>query len=46
MPRQALHASRLAFAHPSTGEPVELAAEPPDDIRGAIERLNGEAARG
>lgn len=46
MPRQALHASRLAFAHPSSGEPVEVVAELPDDIRGAIERLNGEAAQG
>ncbi|HEY7766917.1 RluA family pseudouridine synthase [Longimicrobium sp.] len=46
MPRQALHASRLAFTHPSTGEPVEVVAELPEDIRGAIERLNGEAARG
>lgn len=46
MPRQALHAYRLAFAHPSSGEPVDLTADPPEDMRRAIEHLKSEAARG
>lgn len=46
MPRQALHASRLAFTHPSSGEPVDVAADLPDDIRSAVAHLNDEAARG
>ena len=33
MDRQALHAWRLGFRHPSTGRPVTLTAELPDDIR-------------
>ena len=28
--RQALHAARLAFAHPSSGEPLQFEAPPPD----------------
>ncbi len=32
MPRQALHAARLAFTHPVSGERIELAAEPPADM--------------
>lgn len=39
MQRQALHAFRLAFAHPVTGESLELAAEPPADFLAAIEEL-------
>ena len=31
-PRQALHAWRVAFTHPVTGERVECVAPPPDDI--------------
>ncbi len=31
--RQALHAFRLAFAHPSTGEPMEFHAPLPEDMR-------------
>ncbi|MFC3284181.1 23S rRNA pseudouridine(1911/1915/1917) synthase RluD [Litchfieldella rifensis] len=31
-PRQALHARKLAFLHPRSGEPVEFRAELPDDL--------------
>lgn len=33
MPRQALHAHRLAFPHPVTGEEIALTAPPPEDFR-------------
>lgn len=39
MQRQALHAFRLSFVHPVSGEVLELAAEPPEDFLGAIEKL-------
>jgi 23S rRNA pseudouridine1911/1915/1917 synthase len=32
-PRQALHASRVAFVHPFTGEPIAIGAPIPPDIR-------------
>lgn len=32
-PRQALHAHRVALRHPMTGEPLEVVAPVPDDIR-------------
>ncbi len=32
-PRPALHAWRLTFEHPASGEEVSLEAEPPDDLR-------------
>jgi 23S rRNA pseudouridine1911/1915/1917 synthase len=35
-PRQALHAARLAFAHPVTREWLEFRAEWPDDLRPAL----------
>lgn len=35
--RQALHAFRLAFAHPVTGAALELHAEPPPDLRWAVQ---------
>jgi len=38
-PRQALHAMRLAFAHPATGEPLCFEAPIPADIGGLIETL-------
>jgi 23S rRNA pseudouridine1911/1915/1917 synthase len=45
MTRQALHAYRLAFAHPRTGERVEVEAPLPPDLAAAIERLRrGDAA--
>ncbi len=37
--RPALHAARLAFTHPATGERLELEAPLPADIAEAIERL-------
>jgi 23S rRNA pseudouridine1911/1915/1917 synthase len=37
--RQALHARRLALAHPRTGEQIEWEAPPPDDFRTLLERL-------
>jgi RluA family pseudouridine synthase len=42
--RQALHASHLAFAHPTSGEPIRLDAEPAPDMQAAVDLLNGEAA--
>jgi 23S rRNA pseudouridine1911/1915/1917 synthase len=38
-PRQALHAARLAFAHPVTGAPVVLEAGLPSDLRTVVEGL-------
>jgi 23S rRNA pseudouridine1911/1915/1917 synthase len=37
--RQALHAARLAFAHPATGERVTFEAPLPEDMRALVERL-------
>jgi 23S rRNA pseudouridine1911/1915/1917 synthase len=37
--RQFLHASRLAFRHPRTGERIELAAELPEDLRAVLAEL-------
>jgi 23S rRNA pseudouridine1911/1915/1917 synthase len=42
--RQALHASHLAFTHPTSGEPIRLDAELAPDMQAAIAILNGEAA--
>jgi 23S rRNA pseudouridine1911/1915/1917 synthase len=36
--RQFLHAARLAFEHPVTGEPVEVRSELPGDLAAALER--------
>jgi 23S rRNA pseudouridine1911/1915/1917 synthase len=38
-PRQALHAWRLAFDHPVTGERVEFSAEPPADFQDLVTAL-------
>jgi len=38
--RQALHSSRLGFAHPATGEPVEFEAGLPADMREAVVLLH------
>jgi hypothetical protein len=35
-PRQALHAARLAFAHPRTRAWLEFRSEWPDDLRPAL----------
>ncbi|MES2510865.1 MAG: RluA family pseudouridine synthase [Pseudomonadota bacterium] len=37
--RQALHATRLAFAHPATGDALEFNAALPNDLLGAIEAV-------
>ncbi|HYR11027.1 MAG TPA: RluA family pseudouridine synthase [Longimicrobium sp.] len=38
--RQALHASHLAFAHPTSGEPIRLDAELAPDMQAAVEMLS------
>lgn len=38
--RQALHASRLRFVHPLTGQEVSWFAEPPEDMRALMQSLN------
>jgi 23S rRNA pseudouridine1911/1915/1917 synthase len=38
-PRQALHAARLAFAHPSTGQRVSFEAPLPPDLAGLVASL-------
>jgi len=42
--RQALHAVRLAFEHPSSGEAVEVTAPPPKDLQNLIAALRRDAA--
>jgi 23S rRNA pseudouridine1911/1915/1917 synthase len=37
--RQALHAFRLHFTHPLTGEALEFESPPPEDFRSALEAL-------
>ncbi|MEE8452925.1 MAG: RluA family pseudouridine synthase [Thermoguttaceae bacterium] len=37
--RQALHAKRLKFTHPETGQPIELEAPLPDDIASVLDEL-------
>ena len=37
LPRHFLHASRLAFAHPGTGEPLEFLSPLPPDLQAALE---------
>lgn len=39
-PRQALHAARLGFAHPRTGEPLCFTSDPPPDMVGLIATLD------
>jgi len=39
LPRQALHAARLAFAHPVTGQPIEIQSPLPADLRALLEEL-------
>jgi 23S rRNA pseudouridine1911/1915/1917 synthase len=36
--RQFLHATRLAFAHPLSGEPIEVVSPLPGDLQAALER--------
>lgn len=46
VPRQMLHAWRLALAHPVTGEPLELEAPLPPDFTAALADLRRGAAAG
>ncbi|GGJ85728.1 pseudouridine synthase [Pilimelia anulata] len=39
--RQWLHAHRLGFTHPGTGEPVEFVSPYPDDLAAALAKLRG-----
>jgi 23S rRNA pseudouridine1911/1915/1917 synthase len=41
--RQWLHAVRLAFDHPATGERIEFTSSYPDDLANALERLRAES---
>lgn len=41
MRRPALHAWRLSFLHPETGERLEFTAEPPPDLKGLCDALRG-----
>ncbi|MEX2517043.1 MAG: 23S rRNA pseudouridine(1911/1915/1917) synthase RluD [Gammaproteobacteria bacterium] len=43
--RQALHAQRLGFSHPGSGDWLEFDAPPPADFAGLCELLAGDAAR-
>jgi 23S rRNA pseudouridine1911/1915/1917 synthase len=45
MGRQALHAYRLGFIHPQTGERVEFVSPIPEDIRDALELLRPQTVR-
>ena len=45
MTRQALHATRLAFVHPVSGEMVSFDAAPPADLASAWRNVAGVAAR-
>ena len=39
--RQFLHATRLAFPHPVTGERIEVSSPLPEDLQSALERARG-----
>jgi 23S rRNA pseudouridine1911/1915/1917 synthase len=41
--RQFLHAARIAFAHPFTGERVEAESTLPEDLAAALDRARGAA---
>lgn len=41
LPRQALHASELGFAHPVSGAPLHFDAPLPADLAGALAWLRG-----
>ncbi|MEO8061539.1 MAG: 23S rRNA pseudouridine(1911/1915/1917) synthase RluD [Pseudomonadota bacterium] len=44
--RQALHAARLSFAHPKTGEPVSYEAPIPADLAGLLDALERDRREG
>ena len=37
--RQALHARRIQFRHPETGQPMDVSAPLPDDFKATLELL-------
>jgi 23S rRNA pseudouridine1911/1915/1917 synthase len=41
--RQFLHAARLAFPHPLTGEPIEASSPLPPELAAALERARGDS---
>jgi 23S rRNA pseudouridine1911/1915/1917 synthase len=43
--RQFLHATRLAFPHPITAEPIEVSSPLPADLHQALERAEAESGR-
>jgi 23S rRNA pseudouridine1911/1915/1917 synthase len=43
--RQFLHAARLAFAHPITGEPVDVSSPLPPDLQGVLGRLDAQSGQ-
>ena len=43
--RPALHAAEIAFAHPSTGEPVRFGAPLPEDLEAALTALRSAGSR-
>jgi 23S rRNA pseudouridine1911/1915/1917 synthase len=45
MERQALHAWRLSFVHPSTGETMRFTSPPPEDMAALCAFLRGRCAR-
>ena len=42
--RQALHATRLSFTHPCSGQILEIEAPPPDDLAALLDVLRADAA--
>jgi 23S rRNA pseudouridine1911/1915/1917 synthase len=42
-PRQALHATRLGFAHPRTGEAMAFQTQPPEDLARLLAHLESDA---
>ncbi len=42
--RQFLHATRLAFAHPITAEPIDVVSPLPEDLKRALELAQGDSA--
>ena len=42
--RQFLHAARLAFPHPETGEPIDVESPLPHDLELALARARRQAA--
>ncbi len=44
--RQFLHATRLSFAHPLTGEPVEISSPLPADLQAALARAGAAGGAG